>query len=433
MGDYSELLYENERCFLLEKPLGVPSKTKDRYGSEGFIPWFLRRYSPDTREKHCQTQKIGSREFLLIPKGTSPEPVNQLEIEVQGQSTLRVFHPWMDEPLVVSELVSRHGGHCPKWLNERETNAYRCDALLGDSFPDWNCTRLGDTILFQSVSAPSEPQRSQLERLGRDLGFSSGYWKCHERGVQGKAKADLSPKALWGGTESSQGIIVETGVKYSVDFDEGYSFGLFLDQRENRNRLRNNLIDSGFPAFSETVDGFPHVLNTFAYTCGFSVCAALAGANVVSVDLSRKYLGWGERNFSLNELDPSGHDFLYGDVFGWIKRFSRRDRRFDLVVLDPPTFSRSKEWGVFRVSQDLEKLVEMVVPLLNPKGRLLISSNAATWSPHSFVDSVTSAVRRTGRRVGAQVFATQPWDFGFVRGDEAYLKTLWIEVLDSTR
>ena len=65
----------------------------------------------------------------------------------------------------------------------------------------------------------------------------------------------------------------------------------------------------------------------------------------MSVDLSRKYLGWGERNFSLNGLDPSAHEFLYGDVFGWIKRFRRRDRRFDLIVLDPPTFSRSKSGG----------------------------------------------------------------------------------------
>ncbi|MBT5706853.1 class I SAM-dependent methyltransferase [bacterium] len=433
MGTYSELLYENERCFLVEKPLQVSFRTKDRYGSEGFIPWFLRRYSPGTSEQECLTQKVENREFLLIPKGTAAETLNRLEIEIQGATTIRISHPWIEEPVLVPKLVERRHSHCPQWLDEQETNAYRCDALLEKSFPQWNGTCLGDAILFQSVRPPSEKERSQLEGLGRKLGFGSGYWKCHERGIQGKAKTDLSPELLWGEAGARQGIIEETGVKYSVDFDEGYSFGLFLDQRENRHRLRNNLIDSGLPAFAETVLGTPQVLNTFAYTCGFSLCAALAGAKVVSVDLSRKYLGWGERNFSLNGLDPSAHEFLYGDVFGWIKRFRRRDRRFDLIVLDPPTFSRSKEWGVFRVSQDLEKLVEMVVPLLNPNGRLLISSNAATWSPHSFVDSVTSAVRRTGRRVGAQVFATQPWDFGIVSGEQAYLKTLWIEVLDLKR
>jgi 23S rRNA (cytosine1962-C5)-methyltransferase len=429
MGDYSELLYENERCFLFKKPLDVSFSTRDRFGSEGFIPWFLRRYSPGSREQDCLTKNVGTRDFVFVPKGTVSELLPRLGIEIQGSTTIRISHPWIEGPIVVSESDAKHKRHAPRWLDEQETNAYRCDALLGNAFPQWNCTRLGDAVLLQSVRPPSENERSQLEGLGRELGFGSGFWKCHERGVQGKTKADLSPKPLWGGAEARQGIIVESGAKYSVDFDEGYSFGLFLDQRENRHRLRNNLIEPGLPAFSDTVDGPPQVLNTFAYTCGFSLCAALAGADVVSVDLSRKYLGWGERNFSLNGLDPSGHEFLYGDVFGWIKRFRRRDRRFDLIVLDPPTFSRSKEWGVFRVSQDLEKLVEMVVPLLNANGRLLISSNAATWSPHSFVDSITSAIRRTGRRVGVQVFATQPWDFGIVSGDEAYLKTLWVEIL----
>ena len=266
MGTYSELLYENERCFLVEKPLQVSFRTKDRYGSEGFIPWFLRRYSPGTSEQECLTQKVENREFLLIPKGTAAETLNRLEIEIQGATTIRISHPWIEEPVLVPKLVERRHSHCPQWLDEQETNAYRCDALLEKSFPQWNGTCLGDAILFQSVRPPSEKERSQLEGLGRKLGFGSGYWKCHERGIQGKAKTDLSPELLWGEAGARQGIIEETGVKYSVDFDEGYSFGLFLDQRENRHRLRNNLIDSGLPAFAETVLGTPQVLNTFAYT-----------------------------------------------------------------------------------------------------------------------------------------------------------------------
>ena len=80
----------------------------------------------------------------------------------------------------------------------------------------------------------------------------------------------------------------------------------------------------------------------FAYTCGFSVCAALAGARTTSLDLSRKWLAWGQRNFVLNGLDPAAHDFIYGDATDWLRRLGRKGRQFEAVLLDPPTFSTSK-------------------------------------------------------------------------------------------
>lgn len=430
MGPYSELLHEDERCFLVEKPSKIPLKANDRLGSEGFISWFLRRYAPSVSEKVCRSLTVDQREFLLVPKTPLSEPPDPIRQTTCSEHSIGIRHPWIDGLIEVTERSGRKGSASPCWLDGAETNAYRCDSLIGDAFSQWSCTCLGDVILFQSVSPPSENEKLELERVGKSFGFRSGYWKCHERSIQKKAKTELSPELLWGESNGDQGLILESGVKYEVDFSEGYSYGLFLDQRENRYRLRHNLVGHGLPVFSEEREGPPHVLNTFAYTCGFSVCAGLAGAKLVSVDLSRKYLEWGKRNFELNGLDPSEHEFLYGDVFGWIKRFRRRERRFDLVILDPPTFSRSKEWGVFRVSQDLEKLVGMVVPLLNPGGRLFISSNAATWPPHIFVDAMTSAVRRCGRRIKTQVFATQPWDFGIVSADEAYLKTQWIELSD---
>ena len=67
------------------------------------------------------------------------------------------------------------------------------------------------------------------------------------------------------------------------------------------------------------------MLNTFAYTCGFSVCAAIAGARATSVDLSKNYLEWGRRNFTLNGLDPSVHEFIFGDAFDWFRRLAKRD------------------------------------------------------------------------------------------------------------
>ena len=100
----------------------------------------------------------------------------------------------------------------------------------------------------------------------------------------------------------------------------------------------------------------PEVLNTFAYTCGFSVCAAAAGARVTSLDLSKTYLDWGRANFALNAIDPTRHDFISGDAFDWLRRFAGKKRRFDVIILDPPTFSRSKKAAFFRPKKIMARL-----------------------------------------------------------------------------
>ena len=125
----------------------------------------------------------------------------------------------------------------------------------------------------------------------------------------------------------------------------GYSQGLFLDQRGNRRRVR------------ERVCAGERVLNCFSYTCGFSVAAAMGGAITTSLDLPGPYLDWGKRNFTHNGMDPSDHYFCKGDAMHWLQRFAKQGRRFQGVILDPPTFSRSAD-GVFRAGKDYARLVD---------------------------------------------------------------------------
>ena len=153
------------------------------------------------------------------------------------------------------------------------------------------------------------------------------------------------------------------------------------------------------------------MLNTFAYTCAFSVCAALGGARVTSLDLSKKYLDWGRRNFELNGLDPAAHDFIYGDAFDWLGRLARKGRRYAAVLLDPPTFSQSKERGRFRVESDYGRLVDAALPLLAPGGVLLACANTARLAPERFIDDVRGAIHGAGRQIAQQHYAPQPPDF----------------------
>ena len=171
-----------------------------------------------------------------------------------------------------------------------------------------------------------------------------------------------------------------------------------------------------------------NVLNTFAYTCGFSVCAALAGATVTSLDLSRKYLDWGRDNFRWNQLDPEQHDFIFGDCFDWMKRLAKNSRTFDLVLLDPPTFSQSKESGVFKADKDYGDLVDLALKLLAPDGLLFCSTNCATLRPEPYLETIRAAVLRRGRAITQEFFAPQPPDFPTSREEQGYLKTVWLRI-----
>jgi 23S rRNA (cytosine1962-C5)-methyltransferase len=196
-------------------------------------------------------------------------------------------------------------------------------------------------------------------------------------------------------------------------------------------------IAAGFPVFPDSQDQHigqlsqsrpPTLLNTFAYTCGFSVCAACAGFRTTNLDLSRKYLAWGQRNFLLNKLNPAEHDFIYGDVFDWLRRLTRRAKCFDVILLDPPTFSQSKNSGTFRVEHDYGRLVTAALPLLKSNGVLFCSTNSADWAPEQFRGEVERAIRKSGKKIVQRHYVPQPPDFPLSRAELAFLKTVWLRI-----
>ncbi|MBL8888219.1 MAG: class I SAM-dependent rRNA methyltransferase [Phycisphaerales bacterium] len=168
-------------------------------------------------------------------------------------------------------------------------------------------------------------------------------------------------------------LIREHDWKLEVRLYDGLSTGLFLDQRENRrfvaDWVKDRIRSSGKP---------PAVLNTFAYTCAFSVAAATAGAITASVDVSGRYLDWGRRNFEHNNLDPALHRFARMDTFEFFGYAKRKGLKFDLIILDPPSFaSGNKKKGIRPWSSvaDYARLVGEAAALLNPKSVIFASTN----------------------------------------------------------
>ncbi len=183
-------------------------------------------------------------------------------------------------------------------------------------------------------------------------------------------------------------VVEENGMKFGLDFAAGYSAGLFIDQRANRALVR--------------ISKVTRMLNTFAYTCSFSVAAALAGAETVSVDLSKKSLDRGRENFALNGLEvaPGGkRRFLADDVLEVLPRLARKGETFDAIILDPPTFSRGNKGRKFQVERDLEALFLAALEVAAPRARILLSTNCTRLSRRALEAIVRFGLKAT-RRAG---------------------------------
>jgi 23S rRNA (cytosine1962-C5)-methyltransferase len=279
---------------------------------------------------------------------------------------------------------------------DADSDARRLTDGSGDGLPGiWLDDFAGRWLL--STDAPS-PELS----LDSSLGFRSLYHKELRKSER------EAPRFMAGEPVTSRFQITEGKIRYWIDFQAGYSQGLFLDQRSNRARVR-----SFGPGNS--------VLNTFAYTCGFGVAAAFAGAQTVNVDLSNHFLAWGKSNYDLNQIDPSQHEFYADDVFDRLRFFKRKQRVFDLVILDPPTFSRNQDGKIFRAADHFGQLFSAALGCIRPGGRLLCCNNSHQLPLPLFRAQIEQGLTARSARITA---TEPPLDFP----GSSHLKTFWIEL-----
>lgn len=281
-----------------------------------------------------------------------------------------------------------------------DTDALRLIDGEGDGLPGLILEEFAGRWLISTVDERRLPAwlMPWLEATGRS---------CYHKRLDQHEK--VSPEWLCGEVVDGVFPIRECGVVYEASFSSGYSQGIFLDQRDNRAEVRGR-VGQGM-----------RVLNTFAYTGAFSVCAALGGAETTTLDLSQPYLDWARRNFSLNGIDPEAHHFCKGDTFHWLRRFARQGRKFDGVVLDPPTFSRDDRGRVFRVERDFGDLAALAAKVVTPGGWILCCTNFRRMRPEEFERQLLGMV--SGRFRASQ--RVMPSDFT----DPPYLKTVLLEAI----
>lgn len=168
--------------------------------------------------------------------------------------------------------------------------------------------------------------------------------------------------------QEEKGFVVgENGLKFFINLKDYLDTGLFLDHRLTRQRVRAE------------AEG-KKVLNLFAYTGSFSVYAAAGGAaEIVTVDLSNTYLNWAKKNFELNDLDDSAYTFIQADVLQWLENAPAD--HFDIVIMDPPTFSNSKRMDDFLdIQRDHVKLINQCMKALTKGGVLYFSTNSRKFT-----------------------------------------------------
>lgn len=203
---------------------------------------------------------------------------------------------------------------------------------------------------------------------------------------------------LWQGQVPRQPLIIrENNLRFEVDLLHGQKTGFFLDQRDNR-------------ATVGRWSAGRRVLNLFSYTGGFSIYAAEGGATqIVSVDTARPAMESARRNFELNGFDPAPHEFLVADCFAALEDFHQVGRRFDLIIVDPPSFARNKAQTEAAL-QAYRRLNTLALRCLSAEGILASSSCTGQVSPPAFKKMLAEAASAAKRRCRIVHEAGQPLD-----------------------
>lgn len=298
-------------------------------------------------------------------------------------------------------------------VDPADTDAYLWIDRHHDGLPQVRVERLGDVALVHDHRDGSPGLSSgELDALHATLDLQGTYVQPHPKGGGAPTAHRVA------GTAPPRFVVTELGLRYQIDLEaSATSSGLFLDQRETRRELRGSDLAGAT------------LLNVFAHTGSLSVAAARAGAETLTLDLSRRYLDRARENLRLNGIDPDDHDFLYGDALDWMDRLARKGRRFDVVVADPPSAStpRRKGAGRWSVDRDLHALVARAAMLCTDGGRVFVSTNRRRMTWDGFLDHLARGLTTAGR-AGSIATRTLPLDHRSGPGDPPYLKAAWIDL-----
>ena len=324
------------------------------------------------RAERVHTVWNGALECRLLRLHVSTESAKQM---LHTGASARIDATLAESPgsKMFGNRIAKNIKQLKSWTKRENVSCYR---LYDADMPEYSFAidRYAEAegtavwLYVQEYAAPKtiEPeavQRRRNEALAALPGATGVPVEfIHLRQRRRTARGDQYEKL---GESADFKVVEEGGLRFWVNFSDYLDTGLFLDHRLTRQRLRAGAAGARF-------------LNLFAYTGSATVYAAAGRARATTtIDMSATYLDWARNNLSLNGFSGPGHEFIQDDCIAWLEMAVAERRVYDLIFLDPPTFSNSKRMDdILDVQRDHAALIDRCMALLAPGGRLVFSTNA---------------------------------------------------------
>lgn len=324
--------------------------------------------------------------------------------------------------LLLKEALGRRDALC----FDRSTNAFRVVNEGGDYLPGITVDRYDQwhvVSFYEQSESGFDPEwhLSVCNAVLASLGGEGVYSKIRRKQsntLVDTRRDDVAPKNAVAGSSTPEPtlIIRENDVRYAVQLGDGLSTGIFLDQRDNRKRVRAESAEKT-------------LLNLFAYTGAFSVAAAVGGArSTLTVDAARGALQVLPQHLAANGIDPATHTAVCAEVFGWLDGAVARKDQYDIVICDPPSYSAIKDGPRWSAEKDWPTLAEKCARVVASKGVLWACTNHRGIYERKFKAMVLDGIRRAGRVAVAVESLRVTEDFAPDPESEPHLKTLRISL-----
>ncbi len=294
-----------------------------------------------------------------------------------------------------------------------------CRLVFGeaDGLPALIIDKFGDHFVIQTLALGMDIWKSAIVNSIREIFHTEKIYERNDVPVR-ELEGMIQQKGFLSKSFETKIIVKENGLFFEADLENGQKTGYFLDQQDNRRAIREIVKDA-------------EVLGAFCYTGSFEIHAGYYGArSVLGVDISENAVSVASRNAKLNGLGEKVR-FETMNAFDLLKKWSKEAKKFDVVMLDPPAFTKSRD-NISKALGGYKEINLRGMKLLRSGGFLVTSSCTNLVSPQAFLDTIRSAAKDAGKKIRQVLFQTQSPDHPIIWGLENthYLKFLIVEVSD---
>src|SRR5450432_756703 len=373
-------------------------------------PWIYGNEIAETEEtvKPGDIVTVFSGDRKFIGKGFI-NPKSQIAIRLLTRNEKEII----DEDFIYKRIEA-------SWLYRKKIGYIEnCRLVFGeaDGLPALIIDKFGDHFVIQTLALGMDIWKPAILTAIRRIFNSEKIYERNDVPVR-ELEGMVQQKGFLTAPFDTKIIIAENGLQFEADLENGQKTGYFLDQQDNRRAIRNIVKDAD-------------VLGAFCYTGSFEIHAGYYGArSVLGLDISENAVGQAVRNAKLNGLEERVR-FETANAFDLLKKWSREEKKFDVVMLDPPAFTKSRE-NISKAITGYKEINLRGMKLLKSGGFLVTSSCTNLVSPQVFLDTIRSAAKDAGKKIRQVVFQTQSPDHPIIWGLENthYLKFLIAEVTD---